>query len=59
MISHPPQASHAHDQAEGAEGDEHPEDLEGVGHPLAVRQDPLGLGELLPQPAVLRDQTLI
>ena len=59
MVPHPPETTQAHNQAERREGDEDPEDLEGVGCPLAVRQGPLGPRQLLPQPAVLPDQTLI
>ena len=59
MIPHPPEAAKSHDEGEGREGDEDPEDLEGVGCPLAVRQGPLDPRQLLPQPSILRDQTLI
>ena len=59
MIPHPPEPPQAHDQGERREGDEHPEDLKGVGRPLAVRQDPLGLSKLISQPPILSNQTLI
>ena len=55
----PPQAAHTHHQVERHQGDQDPEDLRGVGCPLAVRQDPLGPLQLLPQPGVLRDESLM
>ena len=59
MVADPPQPPQTHHQAERREGDERPEDLKGVGRPLAVRQDPLGLSKLISQPPILSNQTLI
>ena len=59
MHLEPPQPTQAHYHIKRHQGDQDPEDLNGVGSPLAVRQDPLAPLQLLPQPAVLWDESLM